>query len=407
MRLNFKTNYLLLVFLLISVVSGCAKAPLFNSVPKEFVERSEIAGMTQIRTWGDHVDEWYIDSLVNSVHQEIAYYSKHPDEQPPNTVDILALSGGGSDGAFGAGLLCGWSAKGDRPKFKLVTGISTGALIAPIAFLGSEYDPVLKRAYTTITDKDVLKQRGILSVLYSDGLAETDPLFLLLSDWITPEMFKKVAAEHAKGRRLLIATVNLEAQRPVIWDMGAIASSGHPDALNLFRTIMLASASIPGAFEPQYISVSVNGQTYEEMHVDGGTVAQVFLWGAGVNVKDLTNRAGIDVPGRQIRLFVVRNGRFHPEYHKLKNRFVNIVSRAVSTLIKTQAIGDMYRLYSAAKLNGMEFNMASIPPSFKEQSHSIFDKEYMDALFNFGFDQARQGYDWQHKPPYMYHGNAE
>ena len=157
MRLNFKTNYLLLVFLLISVVSGCAKTPLINLVPREFVERSEIPGMTQIRTWGDHVDQWYIDSLVNSVHQEIAYYSKHPDEQPPNTVDILALSGGGSDGAFGAGLLCGWSAKGDRPKFKLVTGISTGALIAPIAFLGSEYDPVLKRAYTTITDKDVLK----------------------------------------------------------------------------------------------------------------------------------------------------------------------------------------------------------------------------------------------------------
>ena len=129
--------------------------------------------------------------------------------------------------------------------------------------------------------------------------------------------------------------------------------------------------------------------------------------GSRCKLKDLTNRAGIDVPGRQIRLFVVRNGRFHPEYHKLKNRFINIVSRAVSTLIKTQGIGDMYRLYSAAKLNGMEFNMASIPPSFKEQSHAIFDKEYMDALFNFGFDQARQGYDWQHKPPYMYHGNAE
>jgi predicted patatin/cPLA2 family phospholipase len=401
MFITSNSSKLFLFALLLAVLSGCAKTPLINSVPRELIEHSEVTGMTSIRTWGDHVDEWYIDSLVDSVHQEIAYYSEHPSENRPKTADILALSGGGSDGAFGAGILCGWSAKGDRPKFKLVTGISTGALIAPIAFLGSEYDDVLKRAYTTITDDDVLKPRGILSILNSDGLAETDPLFMLLNEWITPEMFNKVAAEHSKGRRLLIATVNLEAQRPVIWDMGAIASSRHPDAINLFRTIMLASASIPGAFEPQYIRVEVNGKTYEELHVDGGTAAQVFLWGAGVNVKELSDRAGVDAPSRKIRLFVIRNGRFHAEYHQLRNRFINIANRAVSTLIKTQGIGDMFRLYTIAMNNGMEFNLASIPPSFTLEATTVFDKEYMDALFNFGFDQAIQGYKWQHKPPYM------
>ena len=207
--------------------------------------------------------------------------------------------------------------------------------------------------------------------------------------------------EHAKGRRLLIATVNLEAQRPVIWDMGAIASSGNPDAIKLFRTIMLASASIPGAFEPQYIKVIVSGENYEELHVDGGTAAQVFLWGAGVNLKDLAKRAGIKSRKRPVRLFIIRNGRFHAEYQQIKNRFINIANRAVSTLIKTQGIGDMYRLYAVAEKNGMEFNLASIPPSFTIESKAVFDKEYMDALFNFGFENAVKGYDWQDKPPYM------
>ncbi len=127
----------------------------------------------------------------------------------------------------------------------------------------------------------------------------------------------------------------------------------------------------------------------------------MFLWGAGVNIKDLSDRAGIDAPHRTIRLFIIRNGRFHAEYQQIKNRFINIANRAVSTLIKTQGIGDMFRLYAVAKKNGMEFNLASIPPSFTMESNAAFDKEYMDALFNFGFDKAVEGYKWQHVPPYM------
>jgi len=88
-------------------------------------------------------------------------------------------------------------------------------------------------------------------------------------------------------------------------------------ALSLFAVtglIMLASASIPGAFEPQYFDVEVNGEPYQELHVDGGTVSQVFLWGAGVSVQEIVRRQGVAVASRPVRVFVLRNGRFEPEY---------------------------------------------------------------------------------------------
>ena len=404
MRELTRTMRWLLVVAMLAAVTGCATTRRGQSVPIKLMEQAQVPGMPHIRTWGDQVDDWYIESLVNADRQEAAYYAAHPEESLPPTEDILALSGGGQNGAFGAGLLCGWSTIGDRPQFKLVTGISTGALIAPLAFLGPEYDPILRRAYTTIEEEDVLDPRFILAIMRKDALADTEPLGELIQEWLTPAMFEAVAVEHAKGRRLLIATVNLEAQRPVIWDMGAVASSGHPRALDLFRKIMLASASIPGAFEPQYFRVEVNGETYEELHVDGGTMAQVFLWGAGVNVRALGDRLGADAARRPIRLFVVRNGLFQPEPQQIKGLFIDIAGRAVATLIKTQGIGDMFRLYTIAQESGMEFNLAHIPPSFTHESKAVFDQEYMNALFQFGYDQARGGALWNHKPPYLHAG---
>ncbi len=385
---------------LVLTTVGCTQQRALNSVPEELVNEAVVPGMPHIRTWGDHVDEAFIDSLGEAVRAYHAYLKANPEVTIPPTADILAISGGGSDGAYGAGLLSGWSQRGDRPEFRLVTGISTGALIAPLAFLGPEYDHVLKKAYTTTTDKIIVKERGILAILTRDGMYDTDPLYELLSEWISDETITKIAAEHAKGRRLLVATVNLEAQRPVIWDLGAIASTGHPDAPRLLRQVMLASASIPAAFEPQYITVEADGKRYEEMHVDGGTYAQVFLYGGGVDLNRIAQRSGLQVPRRPVRLFIIRNARFTPEYKKMDPLFPDIAGRAISTLIKTQGLGDMFRLYLRCELEDIDFNLASIPTDFTAESDaSMFDPIYMNALFDRGRSDATAGNPWSKMPP--------
>lgn len=392
---------LFVVIVLMWAAGGCSPSRDFNAVPESLVDQAVIAGMPHVRTWGDRVENHYIQSLVESVHQTAAYYAAHPDEPMPETADLLLISGGGDKGAYGAGLLNGWTDAGDRPDFKLVTGISTGALIAPLAFLGPDYDHILREGYTNISAEDIAESRGFLAILNRDGIADTDPLAELVLGWMDDKALRDVAAEHAKGRRLLIATINAEAQRPVIWDMGAIASSDHPGAGDLFRKVMLASASVPGAFEPQYFEVEVNGQTYEEMHIDGGTMAQVFLWGEGIDLDAISARAGVPRNSKQVRIFVLRNGRFEPEYQSLRPLVIDITGRAIGTLIKTQAIGDMYRLYTRAQRDGMDFNMASIPPTFDMKPEEPFDRDYMNALFQVGYDRARSGYPWQKTPPYL------
>ena len=194
-----------------------------------------------------------LQESAESLEQEKA--ANHGKLEP--VIYGLALSGGGQDGAFGAGILCGWTEAGTRPQFKLVTGISTGALMAPFAFLGPAYDHVLKEAYTTISDKDVYKAHKPLAILLSlvnikplPALTENKPMEELVARLVDDKVLAEVAREHRKGRRLLIGTTQMDAQRLVIWNMGAIANSGNPQALALFRKIMVASASIPAFFPP-------------------------------------------------------------------------------------------------------------------------------------------------------------
>jgi hypothetical protein len=246
-----------------------------------------------------------------------------------------------------------------------------------------------------------MQSRGILAMLDQDGLYNTHPLRHLISTWMSDEAIEAVAAEHAKGRRLLIATVNLETERPVIWDMGAIASSKDPKACDLFRTVMLASASIPGAFEPQYITVEAGGKMYEEMHVDGGSVAQVFLYGLGVDLDTVAQHSGIPEARPPVRLFVIRNGRLYPVYQKMDPLFEPIAKRAIDSLIKSQGIGDMFRLYLQAQKENMDFNLASITQDFQGKSDFFFDPKYMQAVFDFGYEKATSGTVWSKTPPYL------
>jgi len=310
----------------------------------------------------------------------------------------LAISGGGANGAFGVGLLAGWTATGTRPEFTMVTGISTGALIAPFAFLGSDYDHVIEEVFTTTSTKDIAKKRSMLSAITSDAAASTEPLQELIARHVDEPLMQAIAAEFQTGRNLLIGTTNLDVKRPVIWNLGRIAASGHPDALEWIRKVLLASASIPAAFPPVLMEVEAEGETYDEMHVDGGAAAQVFLYPVGLDWDFLLEK--LDVPGTP-RIYVIRNSRMKPRWKVVNNKLLPIMGGSVSALIRTQGIGDLYRIYLVAQKDGMDFNLAYIPADFDETPEEQFDPIYMKKLFDVGYELAKGGYPWKKLPPEM------
>ncbi|WP_205625082.1 patatin-like phospholipase family protein [Geminicoccus roseus] len=269
-------------------------------------------------------------------------------------------------------------------------------MTAPFAFLGPDYDDELQQVCTTITAQDVLQPRGYLAALLQDALADNSPLRQTIARFVDQAMLEAIAAEYGKGRVLLIGTTNLDARRPMIWNIGEIAASGHPNALELVHDVLVASAAIPGAFPPVMIDVEVGGEAYEEMHVDGGASAQVFVYPPGLNVR-ATSREGHVV--RERRLYVIRNARLDPEWAQVERQALDIMERAVTSLIQTQGIGDLYRIYLEAERDGIDFNLAYIPKSFTMPLNEPFETDYMKALFTVGRDLAADGYPWAKVPP--------
>jgi hypothetical protein len=387
-------SLLVILSVLFSLTGGCVSVPKRNPVPEDLVESAHIPGMPRARLWGDEeppwAEEWYAMTKEEAAERYPAITGR-----PHN---YLAISGGGANGAFGAGLLVGWTATGTRPVFTMVTGISTGALIAPFAFLGPEYDHVLEEVYTTTTTEDIAKKRSKLSAITSNAAASTEPLQELIARHMDEEVMQAIAEEKRKGRGLLVGTTNLDAGRPVIWNLGRIAASGHPDALEWIRKVLLASASIPAAFPPVLMEVEAGGETFDEMHVDGGAAAQVFLYPTGLNWDYLLDK--YDVPGKP-KVYVIRNSRMEPRWKVVKNKLLAIMGRSVSALIRTQGIGDVYRIYQTTQKDGLDFNLAYIPDDFDEDPVEQFDPVYMKKLFDVGYDLANGGYPWEKLPPEM------
>jgi hypothetical protein len=235
-------------------------------------------------------------SIERAFHQETPdNYTTGPGGEHVYT--YLAVSGGGFDGAFGAGLINGWTEAGTRPHFKIVTGVSTGALIAPFAFLGADYDDELTASYTTVDSNRIFVPRGVVPLLWSEAMASTEPLEELIGTYMTEAVIDAIAAEHAKSRRLHVASTNLDAEQPVIWDMGAIASSTSPGRMRLFHKVRLASASISSMFPPVFMDVEIEGQKYQEMHVDGGVFFQSFFVGSIVDLPETIRTAHPDHTG--------------------------------------------------------------------------------------------------------------
>jgi predicted acylesterase/phospholipase RssA len=389
----------LFLFLLVgaaAVLQGCSIPTRQAAVPAELVTRAEVPGMPGVRyAIGGDMAEMAAEGL-QSVQREMAYRASTGQQGPLPPANFLAISGGGDDGAYGAGLLCGWTAAGTRPEFKLVTGISTGALTAPFAFLGPKYDHVLREVYTQTRAKDILTKRGFTAAVYNDAMADNAPLWQLTKKYVTADFLREVAAEHAKGRILLIGTTNLDARRPIIWNMTKIAASDDPKAADLFSRIMIASAAIPGAFPPMLIDVEVDGKRYQEMHVDGGAVTQVFVYPPALQLKKVSAEAGVQ---RDRHLYVVRNARLDPDWSEVERRTLSIAGLAISSLIRTQGVGDLYRIYAIAQRDGVDYNLAFIPPTFNAPRKEDFDPAYMQPLFQLGYDSAVQGYPWAKAPP--------
>jgi len=329
--------------------------------------------------------------------------ASHPAGARP--YNFLALSGGGMYGSFGVGILHGWTESGARPTLDVVTGISTGGLIATYAFLGPQYDDKLKDNLLGVTRAQILRSRSILNIPFADSVYTSRPLERRIRQELTPEVLAEVAAAHAAGRRLYIGTTNLDTRRLVLWDMGAIASRGTPEALDLFQKIILATSSIPGVFPPVRIPVEINGCRYDEMHVDGGASDEVIF--RAFMVADLNRAAGM--PGAYApagsRLYVISNGKLYADSKCVRPHLTNTVSAAARSIIYGKTRDEMYRIYWNCLESGMEFRLTAVPQDFRMQQSGglTVTTEDQHRLFQegraIGLRTMVLGEGWRDLPP--------
>jgi hypothetical protein len=299
-------------------------------------------------------------------------------------------------------VLCGWTVSGDRPgtngrpNYSVVTGISTGALIAPYAFLGPRYDDSIRRFYTTIEDRDIYRLRPVRG-LFSIALADNWPLANLIDQSLTPQIIQEVAEEHRKGRRLYIGTTELESGRFVCWDIGEIAARNGPGDRELIKQILLGSSAIPAFFPPARIPVTVNGRNLVEHHGDGGASMPIFFRPPFVAPEERGNGSA-DLAGVDLYLLVA--GKLYADARPIRERTVRIGARSVSTLAYAQTRAELQRLHLLSIIHGMNYHLAAIPPEFPTPEGSAeFDRPLMNAMFNEGYALAASGAAWRKQPP--------
>jgi predicted acylesterase/phospholipase RssA len=301
-------------------------------------------------------------------------------------------------------LLNGWTSRGDRPVFKIVTGVSTGALMAPFAFVGPDYDQALREFYTTTSTRDIFIVGSFFSLarqlLSGEALADTRPLQAMIARHVDDALLQRVADAHKRGRRLYIGTANLDAPRFVVWNMGLIATSGQPGALELFRKVMLASASIPVAFPPVFFEVELGrgGPRYDEMHVDGGVGARVFLHGGVLDGNIVRHRGGHGGTGKE-DIYIIHNGQLIPQPDPIKRSLPEIAVRVIDASGRTAALGDLFRMYAYAQQEGAQFRWITIPDSVPMGGDEVFDPVQMQRLYDVGYQLGAGGGNWLTQPP--------
>jgi Patatin-like phospholipase len=320
-----------------------------------------VPGFPDARIWGDTAED-FVKVL------------------PPSNGAWLAMSGGGADGAFAAGLLNGWSQSGKRPDFSVVTGASIGALLAPYAFLGAKFDDDLRQAMVSITGADIFEDRPT-----HESFLDAWPLQRLIDKRVTPELVAAVAAEHRKGRRLLVVTTNADAGRRVVWNMGVIAQKADDAGLKLFRQVLMASSAIPGFFAPVLIDVEANGKKFQEMHIDGSVTSPFF---AGPEA--------LLEPGSKLRLpatelYIILNGRLAHDFYPPERTTVMILSRLITVVLRAGLRAESMLFAANAQRLGIPIYAAQVADSFNHPAQGLFDEKYMNALYQHGVDRARNG----------------
>jgi predicted acylesterase/phospholipase RssA len=386
-------------FALVVALTGCARLTR-NPVPTDLVAAATIPDLPTIRAWAGR------PSAAMEADFELSFTQQRPEDFPSAADGMvryphLALSGGGAQGAFGAGFLKGWSRTGRRPVFKIVTGVSTGALMAPFAFLGPEYDEKLGEFYTTTASRDIFLRRWLPGrVLWGEALTDTAPLEALIARLVDAAFLEKIAEAHLQGRRLYVGTVDLDAQRFVVWNLGLIATSGHPEALPLFRKVMLASASIPVAFPPVFFEVEANGKRYDEMHVDGAVGANVFHSGGVFRPSIIREHDGRE------DVFVIHNGRITPIPSPTPRSLRGIAMRSLDAAGRATVVGDLFRIYSATRQQQATFQWITIPEDVDLSRNEVFDPELMQRLHAVGYQKALDGPEWTTQPPGSWNDTA-
>ncbi|MBY5944445.1 patatin-like phospholipase family protein [Photobacterium rosenbergii] len=334
-------------------------------------------------------DEYNPAELNGMIQSKTETWIEESNEK--QRLNYLALSGGGFNGAFSAGILTAWTERGDRPQFDVVTGISTGAIVSVFAYLGSEYDDVLTELYTETDFTDLFHFRNIFSLVRNQSLLDTTPFEEKVRRIVNDDLVAEIAEQNRAGRHLVIGTTNIDNQRLSLWNIGQIAEHATPQATALIQEIIIASSSIPGAFPARKIEFEQGGQQFDELHVDGGVVRQVFFAPSWVDLRD------VDI---EQNLYVIRNGSLKSEFQPVSSRLSQISERAINTLLLNQGIGDVEHIYHFARQQGIHFNLAYIDDDFKApEDVSSYSSEFMTDLFNYSHAKMEQGRAWQALPP--------
>jgi hypothetical protein len=309
-------------------------------------------------------------------------------------MNALAISGGGANGAYGAGLIYRWSEAGDKPTFQLVTGVSTGALTAPFAFLGKDWDSQLRYAYSGPKVPHLLRSRGLLSLL-TPGVYSKAPLRELVEGYVTDALIQAVAAEHAKGRQLLVATTNLDTERLMIWDMGAIAAHGGPEARALFAEVLIASASVPGVFPPSMIAVTSGGKHFTEMHVDGQTQNAFFAIPGAL----LNPQTDAPAPPYKVNLYVVINGHVDSLFAVTRREIMPILARTFDVANKASIRSVLLNTAEYCRSHDCALKVSALPSGVKDDPLD-FGVHHIHDLFAAGEAAQTGGAAWSNAAPH-------
>jgi hypothetical protein len=379
-----------------SLLTGCVTARPRTTYTAADLASAQVLSGAPVRFWANGADKDY-----SRWNQSLKAQRAATGASLPRT--LLAISGGADKGALSAGLLNAWTKRGDRPKFDIVTGVSTGALIAPFAFLGPDQDASLKAIYTGVDSRDIFRKQLLKGVLGGPSLLDSSPLQRLIARHVTHEFIQRIAAEHRSGRRLLVSTTNLDADRGVIWDLGAIADSDDPRRLHLFRQVLLASASIPGGFPPVHIEASSNGRFFTELHVDGGVVGGFFILPRAM-LANLPNGP------EDAAIYLLYNARLARQLELVKPRTFAIMSKALNAALSEMDRIMVRELQAFADAKSIAFSLCAVENDFTHPPKPLFDRKYMNALYTYGerkgaekggclSDMQHPEFSSEHNPP--------